>query len=71
MKKEKKVTYLVQCVYDPEHEFEKVFTIEDGSEERVESEVEAYCAQCDKHVSVTIKGKALPNEEILRKFDNQ
>jgi hypothetical protein len=69
MAKEKKVLYTVQCAFDPEHEFEKSFTVEEGSEEKKETEVEAFCPFCDKRVTVTVKGKVVPDESILRQFE--
>ena len=68
MKKIKKVLYRVECANNPKHIFDKVFKIEEGTEDQ-ESEMQAYCAQCDDFVTVTIKGKAIPDESILRKFD--
>jgi hypothetical protein len=68
MKKEKKVMYQVQCAYNPDHEFEKVFEIEEGSENK-ETKVEAFCPYCDKKVTVTVKGRVVPDEDILRKFN--
>ncbi len=68
MKKAKRVLYNVECAYNPEHVFEKVFKIEEGSE-AMESEVEAYCPYCEKHVTTTIKGKAAPDESLLKRFD--
>jgi hypothetical protein len=64
----KKVIYAVQCAYDPKHEFEKVFEIEDDVENQ-ETKVEAFCPFCDKRVTITIKGKVIPDGEILRKFN--
>ncbi len=68
MKKAKRVLYNVECAYNPDHVFEKVFTIEEESE-GMESEVQAYCPYCEKHVTTTIKGKAVPDESLLRGFD--
>ena len=68
MAKEKKVLYMVQCAFDPEHEFEKAFTVEEGSEQK-ETKVEAFCPFCDKRVMATVKGKVVPEESILRRFD--
>ncbi len=68
MKKAKRVLYSIECAYDPSHVFEKVFKIEDGSED-MESEVQAYCPYCQKHVTTTIKGKAPTDESLLREFD--
>ena len=65
--KTKKVVYNVECAYNEEHVFEKVFTIEEGSE-KIETEIEAYCPFCDKMVTVTVQGKVIPDESILRKF---
>jgi aspartate carbamoyltransferase regulatory subunit len=67
MKKVKKVVYNVQCAYNPEHIFEKVFEIQEGSE-KIDSELEAYCPYCDKFVSIEIQGKP-PPDELLRKFN--
>jgi hypothetical protein len=67
MAKEKKVLYMVQCAFDPGHEFEKTFIVEEGSAPK-ETKVEAFCPFCDKRVMVTVKGKAAPDESILRKF---
>ncbi len=53
-----RVKYDVQCAFNAEHIFEKVFEIEEGSED-VQSEVETYCPFCDKMVKVTIKGEPI------------
>lgn len=42
MKKTKKVTYKVQCAFNPEYIFEKFSEIEMGLE-NVKSEVQTYC----------------------------
>ena len=67
MKRIKKVVYQVQCAFDPKHIFEKVFEIEEGTEKQ-QSRVEAYCARCDKFVTVTVQGET-PTTDTLRKFD--
>jgi len=67
MKRQKKVVYNVQCAHEEEHLFEKMFVIEEGSEQ-VESEVEAFCPFCDEMVTVTVRGKLVPDEELLRRF---
>ncbi|HEX3048029.1 MAG TPA: hypothetical protein VHY08_24970 [Bacillota bacterium] len=67
MAKEKKALYMVQCAFDPEHEFEKTFTVEEGSDPK-ETRVEAFCPFCDQRVMVTVKEKVTPDESILRKF---
>lgn len=48
--------------------FEKQITIYQGSEEE-ESNLEAYCPECQKLVSFTIHGK-LPKDFILMKIKN-
>ncbi len=68
MKKVKKVLYNVECAYNPEHVFEKVFKIEEASE-AMETEVQAYCPYCEKHVTTTIKGKVVTDASLLRGFD--
>ena len=68
MKQLKKVVHNVQCAFNPDHVFEKAFTIEDGSETE-QSEVEAFCPLCEKFVTVTIQGKVVPDDEIRRKFN--
>ena len=67
-KKTIKVTYMVQCAYDENHKFEKVFEIEEGTEQTF-SNVQAYCPECDKMVEVTVQGKVIPDENILRMFE--
>ena len=67
-KQSKKVVYHVQCSHNPEHIFEKVFEIEEGSENK-ESKVQAYCFKCDKYVTVSVQGKVIPDQDILRKFN--
>jgi hypothetical protein len=67
MKKIKKVVYQVQCAFNSQHLFEKVFEIEEGTENR-QSKIEAYCPFCDKFVTVTVQGEA-PDTDTLRKFD--
>ncbi len=66
-KKTKKVVYHVQCNSDPEHIIEKVIEIEEGSE-NTETNVQAYCPLCKEHVTATIQGKVVPDQDILRKF---
>jgi hypothetical protein len=68
MKITKKLVFNVQCAYNPEHVFEKVFTVEDNTE-TVESEVQAFCPDCEKKVTVTIKGRVLPDAELLRTIE--
>lgn len=73
MIQKKKVRYNIQCAYDEKHVFEKIFLVEEGSEE-IDSDVEAYCPFCDKMVKITIKGKVVPDEytlRILEKFKQQ
>lgn len=70
-KKMEKKLYHVQCVYDEKHIFEKVFEIEEGSEEKEESEVETYCPFCDKLVTVVIKGKVPKDRTIYRGVKKQ
>jgi ribosomal protein L44E len=65
-KRTKKVLYRVQCVYNENHIFEKSFDIEEGSEDKEESEVQTYCPQCKKLVTVVVKGKVLPDTKIFR-----
>lgn len=67
MKKQKKITYTVECAYDPQHVFEKSFVIEEGTE-HLESTVEAYCPHCDELVQVTIRGRIVADSEVLRRF---
>ncbi len=63
----KKVKYNVQCAHNPEHNFEYVYNIEEGSE-KTESDVQAYCPYCDDFVDITIKGKVVPDDTVLKKF---
>ncbi len=67
MTRAKKIILNVQCAFDPNHIFEKAYTIQEGTEDR-ESKVEAYCPFCDKMVSITIQGKPVPDKELLRRF---
>jgi hypothetical protein len=67
MKMGKKVVYKVQCAFNPEHFFEKAFTVEEGTE-NAKTRAEAYCPYCDKMVSVTIHGKLVLDKELIRKF---
>ena len=71
MKKERTVVHKIQCVHNEEHIFEKTFKIEDGSGDgsvNEETELQAYCPFCDKSVTVIVKGKVLPDKELLRKY---
>jgi len=70
MAKHKRVVYEVVCPKSPKHVFPIAFEIEEGSE-KVQSKVEAYCPTCDTLVQVTVKGKLIPNQEIMRKFKGQ
>ncbi len=63
----KKVVFKVQCAYDETHIFEKALEIKKGTEAK-ETEVQAYCPFCEKHVDVTVQGKVVPDTELLRKF---
>ena len=65
--KKKRIKHNVQCAKNPEHIFEYVYTVEDGSE-KTESDVQAYCPFCDDFVDITIKGKVVPDDNVLRKF---
>lgn len=60
--------YNVQCAYNSDHIFEKLFTIEENTE-NVESEVEAFCPHCEKRVSVTVQGRVVPDAELLREME--
>lgn len=68
MKKKKRVKYTVQCANNPDHIFENVYTIIEGTE-NTQSEVQAYCPYCDAFVDVTIKG-IVPSDSILRRFNS-
>ena len=65
-KKTKKVVYEVQC--NEGHTFEKVFEIEEGSE-NIKTKVQTYCPHCEKYVTYAIQGKVVPDQEVLRRFD--
>lgn len=65
-KKTKKISYDVQCVYDRNHVFKEEFQIVVGSEAYTESEVEIYCPQCEKLVTVVIKGQIMPDKPVYR-----
>ncbi len=67
MRQTKKVVFKVQCAYDESHIFEKVLEIEEGTEDK-ETEVQAYCPFCEKHVDVTVQGRVVPDTELLRKY---
>jgi hypothetical protein len=68
-KKMKKALYQVQCVYNENHFFEKIFEIEAGSEVKEETEVETYCPHCKKLVTVVIKGKVPTDISIFKKIE--
>jgi len=68
--KKRKIKYNVQCANNPEHIFEYIYTIEEGSED-IKSEVQAFCPYCDDFVDITIKGKVVPDAGLLRKFNNK
>ena len=67
MTRAKKVLKKVICCHNPEHVFSVAFAIEPGSED-CPSTVEAYCPQCDKFLSVTVRGEPEVNKVLLRKF---
>ena len=67
MKKVKRVKYTVQCANNPDHIFEHVYTIVEGTEDK-QSDVQAYCPYCDDFVDITIQGTVKP-DSILRRFD--
>ena len=62
----KRIKYKVLCANNPEHIFEKVVDIIEGTE-NTESEIQAYCPYCDDFVDITIQGE-LPPDTILRKL---
>ncbi|MCK4764318.1 MAG: hypothetical protein KAW12_19115 [Candidatus Aminicenantes bacterium] len=67
--KTKKVLYKVQCVYDEKHVFEKVFEIEEVSESKEETEVQAYCPHCNELVTVVVQGKVPDDTRVFRSID--
>ncbi len=67
MRRTAKVVFKVQCAYDENHIFEKVLNIEESAEDE-ETEVQAYCPFCEKHVNVVVQGRVAPDAELLRKF---
>lgn len=67
MKKTKKVVYQVQCANNPDHVFEKVYEVIEGTENKT-TDVDVYCPDCDAFVTVTIQGKVKPDRTILKKF---
>ncbi len=69
MKKMKRVVYQVQCALNPKHVFEKVYLIEQGSENK-QTDVNVYCPLCDAYVDITIQGKLVMDEVILREIKN-
>ncbi len=68
MKKTKKKMYNVECAINPEHVFEKVYSVKELTDHKV-SEMEVYCPICDAYTNVTIKGKVVPDTSMLRRFD--
>jgi len=68
--RKKKTKYTVRCVKNPEHTFDKVYDIEEGSEDSETSEVLAYCPYCDAEVGIEIQGKVFPDVDILRRFEH-
>lgn len=64
-KKAKRVSYMIQCAYNPAHTFEKVFKIEESSG-GVTTEIDTYCPYCNKEVKVTVKGRVSPDKTIFR-----
>ena len=69
MKNTKRIKKKVQCANNPDHIFEKAYTIELDSENQ-ESNVQAYCPWCDDFVDVTIKGKVVPDDTLFREFEH-
>jgi len=67
MKKFKKIAYQVVCARNPEHVFEKAYPIETGTEAQ-STEVDVFCPFCEDYVTITVKGKVVPDAELLRKF---
>ena len=55
--RKKQVKHTVQCAVNPDHLFDKVYDIKEGSEEAGASEVEAYCARIAT-LSWSLKSKA-------------
>lgn len=71
MKKKKTTTvsYDVQCVHNRAHVFKKDFEIEEGSESSEETEMDVYCPECQKLVTVAVKGKIPPDKTIYRSIE--
>lgn len=67
MKKIKKVAFQVVCARNSEHVFEKAYPIEAGTEAK-QTEVDVFCPYCQDYVTITVKGKVVPDAELLRKF---
>jgi len=68
--RKKKTKYTVRCVKNPEHIFDKVYDIEEGSEDSKTNEVLAYCPYCDAEVGIEIQGKVPPDVDMLRRFEH-
>ena len=66
-KKTKKFIYQVECSEDASHVFEKIFEIEEGTE-NVTTEVQAFCPHCNDYVNVNVQGRMAPDQEIMKKF---
>jgi hypothetical protein len=68
----KKVLFNVQCRNKAKHIFEKVFEL-GPSQERPgkENNLEAYCPYCNQMAAVTVKEKVPPNEELIKRFEEQ
>ncbi len=68
----KKKRFTVQCPFNENHIFDKVFTLEEGIDpEPTHSEVEAFCPWCDKMVTITVTGEAEKNETLFRALNEQ
>ncbi|MCB0264955.1 MAG: hypothetical protein KDH95_22535 [Calditrichaeota bacterium] len=63
-----KVLYTVSCSCG--EQFEKAFEIEEGSVQ-ISTDVQAFCPFCGEYVTATVKGKVLPDIEILRAIEKK
>ncbi len=68
-KKKKTVIYNIQCVVDKNHEFDREFVVEDGSEEKYTTEVQIYCPFCHNLLTVTVDGKILSDTSVFRSVE--
>jgi hypothetical protein len=70
-RRKKSVIYDIQCAADATHNFNREFTIEEGTEESYTTDMHVTCPFCDTLMTVVVKGKVFPDATIYRKLKQE